>query len=156
MKFPFFFLLINMMAACNNSNDNVGKYGGPETPDSSTTLAADLTGCYRKVLQRDTVLLQLQQTGDSVSGAMHFDNYQKDSSKGTIKGSVKKDTVIVWYDFFSEGMHSVMEIVLLKTENGLVRAAGPMETKGDSALFQNHRQLEFDPQQTLRRIDCGN
>jgi hypothetical protein len=143
--------------ACTNSADNTSENADSlPTGEVKNISPTDFSGCYRKVLQRDTVLLQLQQSGDSVSGTMHFDNYQKDSSKGTVKGSITKDTVVLWYDFFSEGMHSLMEIVLLKTEGGLVRATGPIETKGDTAFFKNHGEIKFDPQQTLQKIECGN
>lgn len=155
MKLFFSFLLLPFLMACNNPVGNSGK-NSSQTSNADPITRQDFSGCYIKVLQRDTVVLRLQQSGDAVSGTMHFDNYQKDSSKGTVKGSVKKDTIVLWYDFFSEGMHSVMEIVLLKTDDGLVRATGPIGTKGDTAFFQNHRLVKFDPQQTLRKIDCDN
>lgn len=157
MKKNLFIFQIFILAAChNNSADTT-----PEKADSTQAVqtipvsSADFSGCYRKVLQRDMILLQIQQSGDSVSGTMSFDNYQKDSSSGTVKGKVQKDTIVLWYNFFSEGMHSVMEIILKKTEDGLVRAVGPIEARGDTALFKNHNELQFDPQQTLKKIECN-
>jgi len=149
-------LFVLVLLACNNNSANTTE----EKKDSEQAVpvivvsSTDFSGCYRKVLKRDTILLQLQQSGDSVSGTMSFDNYQKDSSSGTVKGSVKKDTVVLWYTFFSEGMHSVMEIVLQKTEDGLIRGVGPFESRGDTALFKEHAEIKFDPLQTLQKIDC--
>lgn len=157
MKKSLFVFLIFLLAACNNNAVNTTAKKTDSTQAAQTLPAAsiDLSGCYRKVLQRDTVLLHLQQSGDSVSGTMSFKNYEKDSSTGTVKGSVQKDTIVLWYNFFSEGMHSVMEIVLKNTEDGLVRAVGPFEAKGDTSFFKNHNALKFDPQQTLKKVECN-
>ncbi len=157
MKRHLLVFLIFLWAACNNDsvNTTAEKKGSTQPGQVLPVSTEDFSGCYRKVLQRDTILLQIQQSGDSVSGTMSFDNYQKDSSSGTVKGSVQKDTIVLWYNFFSEGMHSVMEIILKKTEDGLVRAVGPIESRGDTALFRNHNELKFDPQQTLKKIVCN-
>ena len=122
--------------------------------DSTVAQPSELT-CYRQVTGRDTVLLQLQQTGDSLSGTLRFDNYQKDSSHGTVAGHSSGDTIVLWYSFFSEGMHSVMEVVLQKHGNDLVRGIGDITNRGDTALFQNHENINFDPKHTLFRIECA-
>ena len=157
MKRNLLVFLVFLLAACNNDsvNTTAEKKDSTQAGQVLPVSTVDFSGCYRKVLQRDTVLLQIQQVGDSVSGTMSFDNYQKDSSRGTVRGSVRKDTIVLWYDFFSEGMQSVMEIILKKTEDGLVRATGPFEAKGDTSLFKNHNELKFDPQQTLKKIECN-
>ena len=145
-----------LLAACNNTSvtSTAEKTDTTQPGQVLPVSTVDFSGCYRKVLQRDTILLHIQQSGDSVSGTKSFDNYQKDSSRGTVKGSVQNDTVVLWYDFFSEGMHSVMEIILKKTEDGLVRAVGAFEAKGGTSVFKNHNGLKFDPQQALKKIEC--
>ncbi len=157
MKKNLFIFPVFILAACNNTSvtTTAAKTDSTQTGQIISVSTIDVSGCYRQVLQRDTVLLQIQQSGDSVSGTMSFDNYQKDSSSGTVKGSVQKDTIVLWYNFFSEGMHSVMEIILKKTEDGLVRAVGPFESRGDSSFFKDHTELKFDSQQTLKKIECN-
>jgi hypothetical protein len=153
----FFPVFVVLLAACTNSADGTGeKADSSHTTQPATGPGTNLTGCYRHIVQRDTIHLQLKQSADSVSGTIHFDNYQKDSSSGIVKGSIRNDTIFLWYSFFSEGMHSVMEIVLKKTADELVRATGPMETRGDTALFKDHGMLRFDPQQSFLPIGCGN
>jgi hypothetical protein len=155
MKRILSLLFIGTMAACNNSAPATSEKIESQQTDKSTAAApGDFSGCYRQAINRDTIFLQLQQTGNSVSGNMSSDNYEKDSSHGTVKGSIKNDTILLWYNFFSEGMHSVMEIVLKKTGNGLLRATGPITSKGDTTLFQDHNNLLFDVQQTLQKIEC--
>ena len=177
MKNVLFFLSISILFACNNAADITvetrdsqeveNKAGRPDDGkkpgnDNDSDLAgnsndmpvADFTGCYRSAVNRDTILLQIQQNGKAVSGTLRFDNYQKDSSRGAVKGSAEGDKLMLWYDFNSEGMHSVMEIIYKRTSNGLVRAVGHIESKCDTARFKDRNALKFDAAQTLTKIEC--
>jgi hypothetical protein len=70
-----------------------------------------------KIIGRDTAILMLDQKGNMFTGKMLYDNYEKDGSRGTIKGKEDNEIIKLWYDFDSEGMHSVME-VYFKKETG--------------------------------------
>ena len=148
-------MLGSIFLSCNNSSDSFVKTEDSSSPEPTTKTENNVSGCYRTVTGRDTVELTIKQSGSSVKGALRFDNYEKDSSHGTVDGSIKGDTLVLWYDFNSEGMHSVMEIVLHKKGNNLLRAIGPIINKGDTALFKDHTQLSFDEKLTLQKINCN-
>jgi hypothetical protein len=152
-------LIVFELAACN-SNPSVGSAKSDTLPpdkinhlDASQAEKQSLN-CYRFVLKRDTILLQLRQTGDSISGFMAFDNYQKDSSHGEIKGYSNKDTMYVLYNFLSEGMRSVMEIALLKSGSSLIRGIGTMVNRNDTVFYKDHNSIHYQDGQKLDLIPC--
>src|SRR6476620_4100587 len=152
-------LIVFELAGCNN-------HPSVSSPKSDTLMSKKINhfdssqaekqslNCYRFVLKRDTILLQLRQSGDSVSGFMSFDNYQKDSSHGEIKGHNKKDTIYVLYNFLSEGMRSVMEIALLKSGSSLIRGIGTMVNNNDTVLYKDHNSISYQDGQKLDLIPC--
>ena len=54
---------------------------------------ADISGCYMQVLKRDTFAVILKQDGNTVTGKLSLDNYEKDGSTGTVTG--KKEAGIL-------------------------------------------------------------
>lgn len=152
-------LLIITLLGCNaeSSKDNSVADSQENSPGNTDTtqIVKDVLNCYRYTIGRDTILLQLRQSEDSISGVMSFDNYEKDSSHGDIKGYSNKDTIYVLYNFFSEGMRSVMEIALLRSGNSLIRGIGPMVNKGDTVLYKDHTSISYQAGQKLELINCN-
>ncbi len=164
-------IAISVLASCNNNNsisenkkDMItqqpvsGKDGDNKGSDSSlknNPVLVNVRGCYMKLLQRDTMILHLEQNGDDVTGKMIFDNYQKDGSSGTVHGKVKGDVIQLWYNFTSEGMNSVMELFFRKQDKGVVRGIGPVDAKKDTAYFTDHSAIYYPENQTFNKIDCA-
>jgi hypothetical protein len=112
------------------------------------TLAAPATepyadGCYAYMKNRDTASLALKIAGEEITGDLSYSLYEKDSNKGTIAGEIKGDTIIAEYDFNSEGVRSIREIVFLKKGDKLYEGYGEVETKGMKTMFKNRAQLNF-------------
>jgi hypothetical protein len=154
---PLFFLLLQ--TGCNNESSVErtipGSRAFPNAGNSDTLqIVNESVNCYRYVIKRDTILLQVRQRGDSISGTMSFDNYEKDSSHGAIKGYTNKDTIYVLYNFFSEGMRSIMEIALLKNKSSLIRGIGAMINKGDTLLYKDHKAINYKDGQKLDMVNC--
>lgn len=149
------------LAGCHNNPSVENKIPDTLTSNDHSNhdtlqIETQALNCYRYVLKRDTILLQLQQRGDSITGVMSFDNYQKDSSHGDIKGHINKDTIYVLYNFLSEGMRSVMEIALLRTDSSLIRGIGPMINKADTLLYKDHQTISYKSGQKLDKVNCDN
>ena len=92
---------------------------------------------------RDTASLTLKIAGEEITGDLSYSLYEKDSNKGTIAGEIKGDTIIAEYDFNSEGVRSIREIVFLKKGDKLYEGYGEAETKGMKTMFKNRAQLNF-------------
>jgi hypothetical protein len=146
---------IILFSFCNNpSQEN-------ESPnlkqDSTVDLpsASPIETCYWQVLKRDTFIASLVQNGNSITGKLSFDNFEKDGSSGSVTGRIYGDTIKLWYSFQSEGMHSVMEVWYKKQADALIRAVGPSGVKGDSSYFTDPSSIQFDPGQTLQKASCS-
>jgi hypothetical protein len=101
MKHFFYILLFCKLVACNNNHTN--DYSGNSKPSASPPnvedrTVSDLTGCYIKIIGRDTAILMLEQKGKELSGKMIYDNYEKDGSRGIIKGKEEEEILKLWYD----------------------------------------------------------
>jgi hypothetical protein len=159
MRTSLFYLLILFLIACQGSNESpeagndAATDSNTSTPDSTVPVTTG-EACFRKIMARDTFSIKIAQSGNAVSGTLSFDNYQKDSSKGTVKGSSSGDTLKLWYDFTSEGMNSVMEIYFKRVGDKLVRGIGTMDVKGDTSYFSNPSDIKFEEKDAWNKIAC--
>jgi hypothetical protein len=153
----FLFSIVLFLLSCNNSSGDATAANEDSITSEKDEQNVDnsLSGCYRQLVGRDTIDLRLNQSGNSLTGTLSFDNFEKDASSGTVKGEVVNNQAVLWYDFDSEGMHSVMEIIYQPDEGGLVRAVGDMRTQGDTALFTDRTSIRFDRGQTLKKVECS-
>lgn len=115
---------------------------------------SSVTGCYIRVTGRDTLLLQLQQSGEEIAGTMKFDNYEKDSSSGTVLGKEENGQLVLWYSFDAEGMHSWAQHVFKRTNDGLLMATGEITAKGDSSYYKDLSNLQFAEGSLLTKAAC--
>jgi hypothetical protein len=161
MRIGIIIIASMIIASCNNDgvetevrNDSpVVIAPEPNTSDSGG-ISGDVTGCYRKILARDTMFVQLHQTGSSITGNMYFDNFEKDGSRGTVKGIADGSTIKLWYDFQSEGMSSVMEMWFLRKENKIIRGVGSFGVKGDTSYYTNPADIKYEDGQGFDKIKC--
>jgi hypothetical protein len=156
VKQILYILLFSKLIACNNSRTN--EYTGSSKPSGSPpnvedNSVSDLTGCYMKIVGRDTAILRLEQKGKEFSGKMIYDNYEKDGSRGNVKGKEEEGILKLWYDFDSEGMHSVTEVYFKKDNGKLLRGIGDMDTKTDTAYFTSG--INYSDKEAFLKVDCG-
>ena len=158
MRTIFLFLALAAFIACNN-NDQTGESSPDSTSNASkpadTAVATITEACYRKVLARDTFAIRIVESGYAVSGDLVFDNYEKDSSRGRVKGVVVGDILKLWYDFQSEGTRSVMEVYFKKQGDKLIRGIGTVDVKGDTSYFKDPSDIKYEDKETWSRVDCG-
>ena len=166
MHFIFMMLAIMLFTSCNSNSDSSTNGGSTISSSNDTPVVRDETkrvenntinveGCYIKILKRDTMLLHIQQNGINISGKMNFDNYEKDASSGEVKGLLESDEIKLWYNFQSEGMHSVMELYFKIKNNSLIRGIGPIGNKGDTAYFTEQAAIKYPADQSFDKIDCS-
>ncbi len=126
-----------------------------ENKDALPVTEVKIAECYWQILKRDTFVASLVQTGDSITGKLSFDNFEKDASSGTARGTVHGDTIKLWYSFQSEGMNSVMEVWYKKQQDVLLRGFGPSSVKSDTSYFTEQSAIKFDSSQRLQKVDCA-
>lgn len=161
VKYVLFILLSGKLLSCNNNIQTNDQSGASKPSDTSKTTApktgempvADLAGCYMKIIGRDTAILTLEQKGKEFSGKMLYDNYEKDGSRGTVKGKEDGEIIKLWYDFTSEGMHSVMEVYFKKEVGRLLRGVGSMDAKTDTTYFISG--INYSDKEAFNKVDCS-
>jgi len=158
-KYLLYFLIIFLSACTETTNNDTNElYEADTTPliAEEPEKPADLSGCYIRVTGQDTLWLRLNQNEDEITGTMEFDNFEKDSSKGIIKGKKLEDGVIfVFYDFHAEGTNSVREIYFKPGNKKLRMATGDMDVKGDTSYFLNAPNLFYSQSDALDLVDCA-
>lgn len=85
-------------------------------------------GCYVAHLSKDIYNLKiLSQSGPQIEGELEFNNFEKDSSKGTFKGTYINGILLADYTFQSEGTLSIAQIIFKKTSDGFIRGYGDVD-----------------------------
>ena len=154
MKTLTIFTLV-LLFGCNNAEGETERGGNDSLPKNELPTITQVAGCYKKATGRDTMFLQIEQSGTEVRGSLTFDNYEKDASSGTVRGTVQGDLVRLWYNFQSEGMSSVSEVYFKKEGSILIFGTGPVETKGDTAYFPQPGSVKYDPGMALSPVNCN-
>jgi hypothetical protein len=112
----YFLLFIAAISACNSNNDketenkdSVSKTVSADTVKNMISIPGKL--CFQRVLQSDTVSIELFIKDSVVSGNLIYHFNEKDNNKGTFKGSIHGDIIKADYTYSSEGKASVREVM---------------------------------------------
>lgn len=157
MKYILYFVSLGFLNACNDNSQATTSQSGDSgkviPPNVEESPARDIAGCYMKIVGRDTAILMLEQKGNLFTGKMLYDNYEKDGSRGTVNGTEDQQIIKLWYDFDSEGMHSVMEVYFKKENGKLLRGIGDMDAKTDTTYFISG--INYSDKEAFTKVDCG-
>lgn len=112
-----------------------------------------VTGCYVASLKNDVYILNIDnQNNEKVSGFLTFNNFEKDSSSGSIAGVYKDGILLAIYTFESEGTTSVMQVIFKKSENNFVRGYGDMSTTTNE--FIDFNAVTYDASTEFKGGPC--
>lgn len=156
MKYILYFLMSISPIACHDTartNDQGVEYKSLDAPVVQGGLAQGVPGCYMKVFGRDTAILLLEQNGKNYSGKMLYDNFDKDGSHGTVRGTEDNEILKLWYDFNSAGIRSVMEVYFKKDNGRLLRGIGDMDVKTDTTYFISG--INYSDKEAFSKVDCN-
>ena len=151
------FILIVISSCHNNDRDNTapGTISKTTQPGNNLTIP-NLTGCYLRVLERDTLALSIQQNDKLITGKLSFDNFEKDGSSGTVSGTTDDNILKLIYSFQSEGMHSVMEVYFKIEDSALIHGIGEVATKSDTTWYAHPNDISYPASNRLVKINCDN
>lgn len=162
MKKALFILSVAAVAGCNMSSDRKSGNDADTAGIATETLHSQKSlftgnpkGCYRYTAVRDTYDIKINGSGNNVNGMMHFNNFEKDDSRGNFTGTAINDSVFkLIYKFESEGMQSTREVFLKYNGNEMITGIGEEDVNGDSAYIKDPAALSFTGA-VYQKIDCS-
>ena len=140
-------LSLIVFASCNTEKKQ-------ESTTKTEVKTTQTETCYQHTKDSSTIRLNVIINDNMITGNLTYDYYQKDKSKGTIKGQLKSDTLFADYTFMSEGVESVREVVFIKTANGWVEGYGEIDDKDGKVVFKNRNKITFDNNVVLKETAC--
>lgn len=147
-----------LVASCSNNSSQQNDATAQDTltvhSDQKEDTQQNISGCYMRVLKRDTLALTLNEKNTTITGKLSFDNFEKDASSGTVTGVKDKDILKLIYNFQSEGMYSIMEVYFKITDKGLIHGIGEVATKGDTTYFVHPEKIAYPADNELTKISC--
>ena len=140
-------LSLAIFASCNTDKKQ-------ESATKTEVKTTQTETCYQYAKDSSTIKLNIIMKDDVVTGNLIYDFYQKDKNQGTIKGTLKSDTLFADYTFMSEGIESVREVVFLKTADGFVEGYGEIDDKDGKVMFKNRNTITFANDAILKETAC--
>ena len=151
------FVIIATLFSCNKKTeqnilkqDSTGVFSDEET--SADSALATTTACYMEATGKDTLFAQIDDNLGTISGVLHYKNFQKDSSSGDIIGFSSGDTIKVDYTFQSEGITSIREIWFLKKDGKLWEGIGAYDATGER--YADAKKIKFEEGHVLSTANC--
>lgn len=153
------FLIAAMFTSCEKKTeiipqetvqDTIGFVDEPSVTDS--TLVAT-SGCYMQASGKDTLFVQLMDNLGTVTGKMHYKNFQKDSSFGDVMGSKDGDTIKLDYTFQSEGTTSTRQVWFLEKDGALHEGIGDLNAEGTG--YSDPEKVKYEGGHVLQSADCN-
>jgi hypothetical protein len=129
-----FVVAIALLAACHS---------GKEQSSETSSEGGPQPGCYAFHEGGSSIELKLEVTGDAVSGSLLYSLEEKDKNTGTIKGTVKGNTVDAYYTFSSEGKTSVREVIFQWVDNSLIEGIGEHIERNDTSFYEDKKKVTF-------------
>lgn len=156
-SFIFLSFILLVISSCHNNdrNNNTPRTNSETTqPNENNLTIPNLTGCYLRVLKRDTLALSIQQNDKIITGKLSFDNFEKDGSSGTVSGTIDDNILKLVYSFQSEGLHSVMEVYFKIEDSALTHGIGEVATKSDTTYYPHPNDISYPATNRLVKINC--
>lgn len=144
------------LASCNKKNESIVK--DVNNKDSLTLNESDIQideipeNCYMEATGKDSLFVRISDNLGTVTGKMHYKNFEKDSSFGELVGMADGDTLKLEYNFQAEGATSTREIWFLKKDGNLIEGIGEYNETGEQ--YKDPKLLKFTGGHTLNPADC--
>jgi len=133
MKPSFFLILLcsGVLWTCQNSNNR------NSIVHDADSLTGDLHGeseqklCFIRLdgdQQQDSAHVQLVIRGETVSGTYNYLPYEKDARRGTVLGTVDRDTLDLVWTYKQEGSQDTMRVIFLLEGEKLIRKSLTVDT----------------------------
>ncbi len=112
-------------------------------PVATLQPADSITGCYVAHLAKDVYTLNVQtESSGSFTGSLAFQNFEKDSSNGTFNGQYQNGILLGEYNFSSEGMQSLRQVIFKRSGADFIEGFGDYDSTGEN--FKDPSTIEFN------------
>lgn len=118
---------------------------------TDSTLAST-SACYVEAIGKDTVFAKINNNLGTITGSLHYKNFEKDSSFGDLSGIADGDTLKVDYVFQAEGTTSTREIWFLQKDGKLIEGIGNYDDSGER--YATPKVVKFESGHYLNQADC--
>jgi hypothetical protein len=128
----------------------------PSTEQAAPTMSPTATRpqCYAYYTAQDTVRLTLVTTQPALTGQLIYRYFGKDRNQGTIRGTLRGDTLRADYTFQSEGIESVREVVFVRHAGGFAEGQGEMVDRRGKSVFTHPTALVFNMAAAVKPVAC--
>lgn len=128
-----------------------------EVPKGDDVSNSSIKGCYIARLAKDVYTLRIDSySNPSIKGMLSYNNFEKDSSAGTLIGTFDGTILFGDYSFESEGMNSVRQVMFKKIGNTFVQGYGITKSDGDKESFDDVSKVTYDSKSTFTKSnDCA-
>lgn len=125
----------------------------PVAPEPQTT--SSIQGCYVARQSKDVYTLKVDKIeNNQVSGTLSYQNYQKDSSQGSLDGTYNGEMLVGDYAFRSEGMDSVRQVAFKKTDDGFIQGFGEIQMQDGKERLVDLNNLSYDHSPEYIEEEC--
>ena len=147
--------LFLILGSCNDEGKTSSDINEDSVNTVKTVIADTVSlGCYSQIADRDTSSLQIEGKGNTITGTLSYNIYQKDRSAGSIQAELSGDTTKGWYLFKSEGIVSVRQVAWKINGEELWPALGEMTQRNDTMIFVQLNNLKYDNTRPFKKVPC--
>ena len=123
-----------------------------DNSNTPVTPIESVLGTYVAHLSKDIYTLKISsQEGESIKGELDVNNFEKDSSTGTLSGTYKDGILLADYTFKSEGTVSVNQVIFKKTADGFVRGYGDVD-EATGTRFVDLNAINYDSKTVYGKV----
>ena len=148
-------LFIALIVSCKKSPGFSAEF---DTKGDSVVVKTNVFSdkqCFQSAINKDTTSVTLTFEGDSISGTMDVNPYQKDRANGTLLGKKEANGELnLVYSYMIEGNNQT-ETKVMKIENNLllIKHGALTDEKNDGNLkYKNAAEAKYS--ETIPKIDC--
>lgn len=108
--------------------------------------------CFLKVISRDSISIDAERKGDSISGVFKWNPYEKDSKTINFKGRLVGNAVTAIGTTSAEGMTYQEELIFSLTDTTASVKFGEM-IEGDNGVWM-YKSKSTSSEEVLLKINC--
>ena len=153
------FLLLPFVVSTLSSKSEITPSPSIQPTKEVTSPASEVSvlGCYIAHLAKDRYTLEItSQVKSAVTASIAYENFDKDSSKGTFVGNYASGILSGMYTFTSEGMNSRRELFFKRDGQDFLAGFGPITSSGDTEKYTRPLKLSWDQNyRYVKSNDCS-